>query len=409
MFSSVILIVAWTDLLGQWTQADSVPGSWRTMALFADSGRIFAGTNGGGVFLSQDNGGSWVALNNGLTDRNVSVLASQGTYLFAGTSGTSGGIYRSTDSGGTWTRVRPGIIRGALVVKGPSIFAGVSTAVLISTDSGATWTTVNNGLPGPGTTIRSLAAGPSRVFAGTGTRGVFWSSDNGANWIAPDSLSPIADKDVRSLAVNGRYVYAGTSDSGMYVSPDSGATWSPLNAGLPSGANTVFAMTALGDTVLAGVYSLTGTDTLMDVFYSVNGGSWAPFAAGLPKQIIYSLAVNRTHVLAGTGSNGVFMAPHSSITVERQNSSLAGRPLLSLHPNPFRSSVAVFYELAAQAPVYLSVYDVRGARVADLVHGTQLPGKHGLAWRPQGIRDGVYFIQGKIGGKRMVRKVQAVR
>ena len=43
---------------------------------FAVSGtNIFAGTVGGGVFLSTDNGTSWTQVNNGLTNTDMSSLA----------------------------------------------------------------------------------------------------------------------------------------------------------------------------------------------------------------------------------------------------------------------------------------------------------------------------------------------
>jgi hypothetical protein len=60
---------------------------------------LFAGTEGGGVFLSTNNGTSWTAVNTGLTHTYVLSLAvspatgeAGGTNLFAGTEG--GGVWR---------------------------------------------------------------------------------------------------------------------------------------------------------------------------------------------------------------------------------------------------------------------------------------------------------------------------
>jgi ligand-binding sensor domain-containing protein len=58
------------------------------------SGYVFAGTWGGGVFLSTNNGTSWTGVNTGLTSTNVLSLAvSSDKYLFAGTFGS--GVFRS--------------------------------------------------------------------------------------------------------------------------------------------------------------------------------------------------------------------------------------------------------------------------------------------------------------------------
>ena len=57
---------------------------------------IFAGTYGGGVFLSTDNGASWTAVNNGLTNPDINTLAINGTNIFAG---TNEGVFLSTNNG----------------------------------------------------------------------------------------------------------------------------------------------------------------------------------------------------------------------------------------------------------------------------------------------------------------------
>ncbi|MBK7868352.1 MAG: hypothetical protein IPJ75_15960 [Ignavibacteriales bacterium] len=49
------------------------------------------------MYISTNNGTSWNAVNNGLTNSNVSALDVSGTNLFAGTNG--GGVYLSTNNG----------------------------------------------------------------------------------------------------------------------------------------------------------------------------------------------------------------------------------------------------------------------------------------------------------------------
>jgi photosystem II stability/assembly factor-like uncharacterized protein len=138
----------------------------RALAINSATQDIFAGTEGGGVFRSVDNGSNWTEINAGLTGHVVNVIAVNASgHLFAG---TSYGLFRSTDNGNTWARV-PSVLTNAAVSviainANGHIFAG--SGPYRSTDNGDTWTRIDNGLPS--TVIMDLAINPSgHLFAGT--------------------------------------------------------------------------------------------------------------------------------------------------------------------------------------------------------------------------------------------------
>ncbi|MFH1861238.1 MAG: T9SS type A sorting domain-containing protein [bacterium] len=62
-------------------------------------------------------------------------------------------------------------------------------------------------------------------------------------------------------------------------------------------------------------------------------------------------------------------------------------------PNPFNSETLIRYSLARACPVSLTVFDVRGRRVADLVQKWQSAGRYTTLWRTTEQRSGVYFIR----------------
>ncbi|MBK6760511.1 MAG: hypothetical protein IPG73_07370 [Ignavibacteria bacterium] len=76
-------------------------------SLAVSSTSLFAGTDGGGVFLSTNNGRSWNPVNTGLPKSGVSSFAVSGTNLFAGTWG--GGVFLSTNNGISWTQAITGL------------------------------------------------------------------------------------------------------------------------------------------------------------------------------------------------------------------------------------------------------------------------------------------------------------
>src|SRR5437870_7033894 len=78
---------------------------------------LYAGAYSGGVFKSTDGGGSWTAVNTGLTDVCVRTLAidpQTPATLYAGTD--RGGVFKSTNGGASWTAVNTGVTPGTFVV-----------------------------------------------------------------------------------------------------------------------------------------------------------------------------------------------------------------------------------------------------------------------------------------------------
>ncbi|MCX6158559.1 MAG: hypothetical protein NTY74_11340 [Ignavibacteriae bacterium] len=109
IFTILVTLIILTSTLftnesrAQWEQTN---GPGRNVTCFAVSGtNIFAGTSIG-AFLSTNNGTSWTAVNNGLTNLSIRSLAVSGTNIFAGTDDC---VFRSTNNGNTWTAVNNGL------------------------------------------------------------------------------------------------------------------------------------------------------------------------------------------------------------------------------------------------------------------------------------------------------------
>jgi len=78
-------------------------------------------------------------------------------------------------------------------------------------------------------------------------------------------------------------------------------------------------------------------------------------------------------------------------------------------PNPFHRSTVIQYSLATQCDVTLSVYDVTGSVVDELIYGRQGPGFYRAHWDPQGCADGIYFCRLTAGNLTDTRKMVLVR
>ena len=162
--------------------------SFRGFSAFAVNPRnahvVYAGS-GNGVFKSTDAGGSWEAVNVGLTQRYVLDLAidqHRPATLYAA---TDGGVFKSPNGAGSWrkTSMPPGVEgRDAAVSlalhprNSQVIYAGTDDRVYKSGDAGASWRKVK--------TARRVFAivldpkRPATVYAGSGGS-VFKSTDAG--------------------------------------------------------------------------------------------------------------------------------------------------------------------------------------------------------------------------------------
>ncbi|MHB9011907.1 MAG: T9SS type A sorting domain-containing protein [Ignavibacteriaceae bacterium] len=241
---------------------------------FVNNGNnVFAGTLGGGIFLSTDNGASWNAVNNGLTDLNVFALAVRGNNIFAGTNNS--GVFLSTDNGTSWNDVSHGITNAVIksfAFIGNNIFAKTFTDVFLSTDNGTSWQTVNTGLANDN--INCIAVKNGNLFVGTGNNGVFVSSDTGASW--HQANTGLTDTWINGLAVNGDNLFAGTDSdgvAGVFASSDNGVSWHKFNTRL--NAHTVFSIAFLGNNIFAVTTNGVFKSTLSNGFILAGGDDWA--------------------------------------------------------------------------------------------------------------------------------------
>ena len=93
--SALLLLLAPDPGQGQWLPVGP-PGSVTSPARLKTT--IFAGTNGGGISVSSDDGLSWHTANTGLTNLGVTALTLLGTRLYASTGG--GGVFGGGYAGG---------------------------------------------------------------------------------------------------------------------------------------------------------------------------------------------------------------------------------------------------------------------------------------------------------------------
>jgi flagellar hook assembly protein FlgD len=88
--------------------------------------------------------------------------------------------------------------------------------------------------------------------------------------------------------------------------------------------------------------------------------------------------------------------------------------LFQNYPNPFNPTTTIEYTVAKTRPVTITIYNVKGQRVRQLVDESRPPGRHTATWdgttdRGDVVASGVYFYRIRIGGFTDVKKMVVLK
>ena len=113
----------------------------------------------------------------------------------------------------------------------------------------------------------------------------------------------------------------------------------------------------------------------------MNENVYAGFAVTSHNSDILCQAIfNEVHVVSGS-TKTARMKKHTPVTYA----------LHPAFPNPFNQSTTIVYELPEQADVSMTVYNLRGERVRELLKKTQVAGEHHLNFNASDMGSGLYF------------------
>jgi len=295
------------------------------------TGRLIAGTIWDGFFISDDEGVSWVASNNGFegVDSQFPKLLTTGSKLFAA---TRTGLFASNDNGNSWST--SGVVDQSvhnLVESGSNIVIATEGTIFYSTDNGTTW------LPGTGIDDQFIIVftqlGAS-LFAVSGNS-VFISNDNGESWSQTNSISPNNLSTYDVVAVGSNLVCA--TNIGIFRSTDSGTTWVHTDATKRYGKMALInGNLFLGDD--DGIYISTD-----------EGVNWT-----LLDPVVYGITVTQFvesdgNIFVATANGGILFTDDNGITWSTRDSGLI---------NPYINS------LAAKGEIFIAATD-RGLRLSS--------------------------------------------
>ena len=262
-----------------------------------------------GLYLSTNNGDTWVDKSNTYASTFIDELyvSSVNGYIFA--SSVNAGLFRSTDNGENWENIIDSTGRFFLVTESGEIYTIRShengNDLYYSNNNGNTWIKKSSS-----TLLPPLALGKDgTLYAGTGTkRGVYHSTDGGVTWLPPANYDSVR---IGSLTIcDDGSIFVGTSTYGAMIlkSTDKGVNWNNVDTGFDfTSCIKIIFNPITKDIFFSALVDVGFTNSYAKVYRTTNSGKdWKLEHHGL-QDPYFDLAVNpKTGQMFIGARNGVY-------------------------------------------------------------------------------------------------------
>ena len=101
--------------------------------------------------------------------------------------------------------------------------------------------------------------------------------------------------------------------------------------------------------------------------------------------------------------------PGGSVSEKSENNQQRHSLQLSNYPNPFNPVTRITYFLPDEGSIRLTVYNLKGQQIEELVHAREQAGQHSFEWNAAGLPGGVYFYRIQAGKFTATKKLLLVK
>ena len=400
------IILLSTDNGDTWVKKDTLKSFIYAFGINSVTGSIFA--CGSGLHRSTDSGESWTNLNDNNLDplhyfTNILITSSGEIYVIGRSEKrTSEGdilysydISYSNDDGNTWIRknnnglppyividsvtYRRIIITSVALGTDGTLYAGTNCGIYHSTNGGDDWLLSSNY---NGQVCYDLAvSSDGSIFATASTNGIFKSTDNGVTWNQVGdmygSLNKVGtsyisiDKIVCNPITNHLFVSGGGLGPGLYRSDDLGETWHEM-------LNNIHLHCLLRD-----------------------------FAVNPTTEIVFVGLI--VHTNNGREIFTVYRSIEQTMPLEKPEYIPTTYSLSQNYPNPFNPTTIIQYSIPKDEFVKLTVYDITGKVVKELVSGHKAAGRYSVEFNASSYSSGTYYYKIEAGEYKNIQKMMLIK
>lgn len=418
-----------------------------------DQNFIIGETQNGGLRRTTNGGSTWVTATTGITTSEAVAWVApiihhptiSGTFYVARQR-----VYKSINNGGNWTAIS-GNVNGTSAIREMAIsftnpdllYATSSSRVYRSLDGGVNWELKSTGLPNK--TASSIYVHPENqdiafvTFLGFGGSKVYKTTNKGESWISINgNLPDTPTSDILIYPFNPDHVYFLATDIGVFLTEDGGTTWTDIDNGLPNTVIKHLDYSLLTNTLRAGTHGRGVYEAYIGINVPVELTSFNLFENGNNIILNWSTATEKnnkgfeierkigdndwTTIGFIPGNGTVSSTVNYSFSDEAQfisyngfiyyrlkqidfdgtftySQQLAHQIIVSSYlltqnyPNPFNPNTQISFSLPNKEFVNLSVYNLLGEKVSELLNGEMGPGNFTIPFDAYNLPTGVYFYK----------------
>lgn len=317
-------------------------------SFITNNGNLWARTETGFMFNSNDNGDSWTE-NEVLRKAISSVIMDNGVTFVA-----SNGLFRSTNDGESWEDLFDKGLQHRNTVKmlvnsNDTLIVQTERSISRSGNLGETWELLTIDKEHSTKKHTALFAANSLLFAiieiSPTTLQAYKSADNGKNW----EKIPLPSPTLYTMLGARGFLYC-TTDDGIYRSSDNGSNWEKLSLPLQTKALMEY------NSVL-----IAGTED--GVYISNNDGAlWEK--KGLNQSEIQHFTRKGNTLFASVIDNGLWKTDISQIIT-----SLSERDIISskiqIVPQPSNGNITLMDSQGMSRDIRLEIYTMQGEKIAE--------------------------------------------
>ena len=105
----------------------------------------------------------------------------------------------------------------------------------------------------------------------------------------------------------------------------------------------------------------------------------------------------------------VIATPFTSVGIEDEIDAPSEFTLGQNYPNPFNPTTNINYSVGEAGPVNITVYNVMGQKVAELLNTTKNAGSYQLTWNATGVASGIYYYRLTAPGQVLTRQMTLIK